>query len=694
MTLIIVESPTKARTFNRILKIENKTDYFVYATLGHFRDLPSASMSIDLKHDFKPEYEIMSAKQKMVTELMRLAEQHDEIILATDADREGESISYHAAYILGFIDEKWPDIKVIERKSPSGRKTLKRIVFHEITARALNEALEHNDELRLDLVKAQQARRVLDRIVGYELSPLLWKKLSKNWLSAGRVQTVALRLVVEREKEVLGFNLEKFSVLGGTFLVDKTELVAKLISQNGVSFEEKKTLKLFSGDYTYTKGLITKDKAAEIEKDVKEDTYSVKDVTETEAVRYPPPPYTTSLLQQDAINRFGLSSKMVMRIAQDLYERGLITYHRTDSFNLSASYVFKAKDFIAETYGKEYALDKPRGYKTKSSSAQEAHEAIRPTKVERTPQQLAKDKKLNKSQLMIYELIFNRTLATQMKEAKVIAYKVTVAGKKGYEFLSEAQKIVFEGFLRVLAPEFVKKHAVGLSIKTNTPAELKNLTVEEKDSRPPYRYTEASLIKALEEHGIGRPSTYAPIMSLILEKGYIDKEGRYLKPTSLGTAISDYLSTAFSKLFNIDFTAKLEKELDEIAEGKLKLLDVLNGFYKPFNEDLVAQGKDDTKIEVKDEVNEPCPTCGSPLQIRHSKFGKFYACSAYPKCKFTRSFLKLVLGKKCPKDGGDVVVRYSKAKRKFYGCSNYPKCDYVEFGWSKLVTDQTKTAKQ
>jgi DNA topoisomerase I len=681
MTLIIVESPTKARTFNRILKTENKTDYFVFATLGHFRDLPSASMSIDLEHDLKPEYEIMGAKQKMVTELKRLASEHDEIILATDADREGESISYHAAYILGFIEEKWPEINV-----KKGKKTLKRIVFHEITSKALNEALEHNDELRLNLVKAQQARRVLDRIVGYELSPLLWKKLSKNWLSAGRVQTVALRLVVEREKEVLAFNLEKFSVLGGTFLVDKTELVAKLISQNGSSFEEKKTLKLFSGEYTYTKGLITKEKAVEIEREVKGDSYTVKDVTETEAVRYPPPPYTTSLLQQDAINRFGLSSKMVMRIAQDLYERGLITYHRTDSFNLSSSYVFRAKDFIAETYGKEYALEKPRGYKTKSSSAQEAHEAIRPTKVERTPAQLAKDKKLNKSQQMIYELIYNRALATQMKEAKAIVYKVTVAGTKGYEFLSESQKIVFDGFLKVLAPEFVKKHTEGLAIKVNEKADLKKLFVEEKESRPPYRYTEASLIKALEEHGIGRPSTYAPIMSLIIEKGYIDKEGRYLKPTSLGTAISDYLSTAFSKLFNIDFTAKLEQELDDIAEGKLKLLDVLNGFYKPFKDDLAAQGKDDTKIEVKDEVNEPCPTCGSPLQIRHSRFGKFYACSAYPKCKFTRSFLKTVQGKKCPKDGGNVVVRYSKAKRKFYGCSNYPNCDYVEFGWSKLVS--------
>ena len=285
----------------------------------------------------------MPAKQKMVTELKRLAEEHDEIILATDADREGESISYHAAYILGFIDESWPEVKVT-----TGKKKLKRIVFHEITSKALNEALEHDDELRLDLVKAQQARRVLDRIVGYELSPLLWKKLSKNWLSAGRVQTVALRLVVEREKEVLGFNLEKFSVLGGTFLVDKTELVAKLVSQNGTSFEEKKTLKLFSGDYTYTKGLITKDRAAEIEKEVKEDTYIVGRCCRNRCGCYPPPPHTTSLLQQDAINRFGLSSKMVMRIAQRSYERGLITYTER-TFNLSASYVFKAKDFIAET---------------------------------------------------------------------------------------------------------------------------------------------------------------------------------------------------------------------------------------------------------------------------------------------------------------------------------------------------------
>ncbi|MGB5034290.1 MAG: type I DNA topoisomerase [Microgenomates group bacterium] len=703
MTLIIVESPTKARTFNRILKIENKTDYFVFATLGHFRDLPSATMSIDLSHDFKPSYEIMSSKQKVVAELKRLATEHDEIILATDADREGESISYHAAYILGFINESWPDIEVKSPKGgsrpkgdgplgqPSGRKTLKRIVFHEITAKALNEALTHDEELRLDLVKAQQARRVIDRIVGYELSPLLWKKLSKNWLSAGRVQTVALRLVVEREKEVLGFNLEKFSVLGGTFQILKDELVAKLVSKNGESFEEKKTLKLFSGEYTYTKGLISKEKAVEIENDLKEDSYKVSDVNESETVRYPPPPYTTSQLQQDAINRYGLSSKMVMRIAQDLYERGLITYHRTDSFNLSASYVFKAKDFITENYGKEYALEKPRGYKTKSSSAQEAHEAIRPTKVDRTPQLLAKDKKLNRSQLMIYELIFNRALATQMKEASLISYKVTVKGTKGYEFLTEAQKIVFDGFLRVQAPEFVKKHTEGISIKVDSPAELKNLTIEEKESKAPYRYSEASLIKALEEHGIGRPSTYAPIMSLIIEKGYVDKDGRYLKPTSLGTAISDYLSKAFGKLFNIDFTAKLEQELDDIAEGKLKMLEVLKGFYTPFNEDLKEQQKDDTKVELKEEVTEPCPTCGSPLQIRFSKFGKFYACTAYPKCKFTKSFLKLVSGKKCPKDGGDVVVRYSKAKRKFYGCSNYPKCDYVEFGWSKLVkSDENK----
>lgn len=680
MPLIVVESPTKARTFNRILKAENKTDYFVFATLGHFRDLPKESLSIDLEHDFKPKYEIMSNKSKVVTELKKLAKEHDEIILATDPDREGESISYHVAYILDFLNEDWPEITPEKSK-----KTVRRIIFHEITPKALKEALEHTDELRLNLVKAQQARRILDRIVGYKLSPLLWKKLSKNWLSAGRVQTVALRFVVEREKEVLAFPKDQFAVVSGLFNAESQELSAKLIKIGDESIEEKKTLKLFSGEYTYTRGLRSAEQMEQLRGEMTSDQYSVTDVSESDAVRYPPPPFTTSLLQQDAINRYGLSSKIVMRIAQDLYERGLITYHRTDSFNLSASYVFRAKDFIAETYGKEYALEKPRGYKTKSASAQEAHEAIRPTRIENTPTVVAKEKKLNKNQQMIYELIYNRALATQMKEASLIQYKLTLTGSKGYVFESEAQKVVFDGFLRVLSPEFSKKHTEGLTIKTGSTASLKELTIESKESRPPYRYSEASLIKTLEENGIGRPSTYAPIISLLIEKAYVDKDGRYLKPTSLGTAISDYLSSAFETLFSIDFTAKLEQNLDDIAEGSEKLLDVLKGFYTPFAEILGKQEQNTETIEVKEEDAEPCPKCGKPLQIRFSRFGKFYACSGYPDCKFTKPFLYVVKDRKCPKCGGNVVVRYSKAKRKFYGCSNYPKCDYVEFGWNKLV---------
>ncbi len=680
MPLIVVESPTKARTFNRILKAENKTDYFVFATLGHFRDLPKESLSIDLEHDFKPKYEIMSNKSKVVTELKKLAKEHDEIILATDPDREGESISYHVAYILDFLNEDWPEITPEKSK-----KKVRRIIFHEITPKALKEALEHTDELRLDLVKAQQARRILDRIVGYKLSPLLWKKLSKNWLSAGRVQTVALRFVVEREKEVLAFPKDQFAVVSGLFNADSHELTAKLVRINETPTEEKKTIKLFSGEYTYTKGLKSADEMEKLRTEMTDDHYTVTDVSESDAVRYPPPPFTTSLLQQDAINRYGLSSKIVMRIAQDLYERGLITYHRTDSFNLSASYVFRAKDYIAETYGKEYALEKPRGYKTKSASAQEAHEAIRPTRIENTPTVVAKEKKLNKNQQMIYELIYNRALATQMKEASLIQYKLTLTGSKGYVFESEAQKVVFDGFLRVLSPEFSKKHAEGLTVQKGSAAELKELNVESKEARPPYRYSEASLIKTLEENGIGRPSTYAPIISLLVEKAYVDKDGRYLKPTSLGTAISDYLSSAFETLFSIDFTAKLEQSLDDIAEGTQKLLDVLRGFYTPFAEILTKQEQNTEKIEVKEEDAVPCPNCGKPLQIRFSKFGKFYACSGYPDCKFTKPFLYVVKDRKCPKCGGNVVVRYSKAKRKFYGCSNYPKCDYVEFGWNKLV---------
>ena len=406
MSLIIVESPTKARTFNRILK---GNDYFVYATMGHLRDLPKKRIAIDYLKNFKPDYEIIETKQKIVSELKKLAEQNKEIILATDLDREGEAIAYHTAYILGFISEKWPNATI------KNGQNLKRIVFHEITTRALKEALDNPGVLRLELVAAQQARRILDRIVGYELSPLLWKKIGKNWLSAGRVQTVALRLIVEREKEIRKFSLENYFQIYGNFSSDEDSLKAKLISKDNVPYEQKFTLKLFAGDYQYVKTTIKSEDIDKLKSNLQTDTYSVIDLKENIITRYPPPPHTTSLLSQDAFYRYSYSSKMTMRLSQDLYERGLITYHRTDSFNLASQFVFAAKDYIVKNLGREYALEKPRGFKTKSKMAQEAHEAIRPTKLDPQAAEKNDDKKITINHKRLYGLIFNRAVATQMK---------------------------------------------------------------------------------------------------------------------------------------------------------------------------------------------------------------------------------------------------------------------------------------
>lgn len=663
MSLIIVESPTKARTFNRILR---GRDFFVFATMGHIRDLPTNKMAIDFKHDFKPDYKIIKGKQKIVDQLKKLSSQNKEIILATDPDREGESISYHAAYILGFINEKWPDFSYKDGN-------LKRIVFHEITSAALDEALSNPQSLRMDLIKAQQARRILDRIVGYELSPLLWKKIGKNWLSAGRVQTVALRLIVEREKEIKKFKQEEYYQIYG-FFINGESIKAKLIKKDDHVYEQIFRLYLFDGEYQYIKTDINKDNLSGIENDLKQDNYYISSIKETVINRYPPPPYTTSLLQQDGFNRYGFSSKMTMKLAQDLYERGLITYHRTDSFNLSSSFVFKAKDYIENTYGKEYSLEKPRGYRTKSRLAQEAHEAIRPTKL--NPAFTLADKKITQNHKRLYQLIFNRAVATQMKEAAIKQIKINILGNKGYLFEADTQKVMFDGFLKILNPEFVNRNQKDISLKENVKVKLDNLETKPSLTTPPSRYNEASLIKSLEEKGIGRPSTYAPIITLIQIKNYVEKESRYFLPTKLGEAISDYLSTAFPEIFDINFTADMEKGLDEIASGEKELLSILNNFYQPFNKVLQEKKDDKTVINVEEEVAEKCPNCAGNMVIRYSRYGKFLACSNYPKCKTTKPFLNFVRGRNCPKCNSRIVVKYSKSKKRFYGCENYPKCDF------------------
>lgn len=664
MPLIIVESPTKARTFNRILK---GGEYYVFATMGHIRDLPSNKIAIDYKDNFKPKYIVVKKKENVVNELLDLAKKNKEIILATDPDREGESISYHVAFILGYIEEKWPEFLL-------KKNNLKRIVFHEITPTALQEALEKPESLRLNLVKAQQARRLLDRIVGYELSPLLWKKMGKNWLSAGRVQTVALRLMVEREKEINNFKKEDYFQMFGNFH-NQTAIKAKLTSKDDVPYEQKFTIKLFAGDYQYSKTTIDVKIVEPLKADIEADSYNISDIKETVSNRYPPPPFTTSLLQQEAFGRFGFSSKMTMRIAQDLYEQGLITYHRTDSFNLASQFVFEAKKFIEKSYGPQYSLEKPRGYKTRSKMAQEAHEAIRPTQLTsvETDETL---KTMTQNHKKLYKLIFDRAVATQMKEASIKSIKVKIRGARGYLFEADLQKVLFDGFLRVLNPSYSSENQGTVNFKIGETVKLQALEVVANQTKPPPRYNEASLIKTLEEKGIGRPSTYAPIISLILDKNYIEKIERNLIPTKLGEAISDYLSSAFPDIFELNFTASMEEKLDKIAEGEGNLVELLSQFNSPFQKQLQKKKDEKRVIDVEEKFDEKCPECRSQLVVRYSRFGKFIACSGFPKCKFTKPFLQYVANKFCPKDKGRIVVRFTKSRKKFFGCENYPNCDF------------------
>jgi len=667
MSLIIVESPTKARTFNRLLKGQNEK-HFVFATMGHIRDLPSKSLAIDYEKNFQPKYEVIKNKDKIVSQLRKLAKENDEIILATDPDREGESIAYHIAYLLGFYQEKWPNFLNKDKE-----KKLKRIVFHEITKKALEEALNSPSSVRLPLVKAQIARRLLDRIVGYELSPLLWKKIGKNWLSAGRVQTIALRLIVEREKEIENFLMEEFYRIKGLFEIKKNNIEAKLMTFHHQPIEKKETLNLFAGPYQFSKTVIDKKNVDAVVNELKNDSYKVLEIKEEVVNRYPPPPFITSTLQQEAFYRFGFSSKMTMKLAQDLFEQGYITYHRTDSFNLSTNFVFRAKDYIEKTFGKEYALEKPRGYRNKSKLAQEAHEAIRPTRLE----EIDKKAGLTINHLKLYRLIFDRAVATQMKEAKIKTIKITIGSDLGNNFLSESQEVIFDGFLKLLPPDFSKKNFSPKDININEKANLNKIEPILSTTQPPPRYNEASLIKILEEKGIGRPSTYATILATIQNRYYVEKENRYFKPTKLGQAIVDYLSKAFVNIFQIDFTAQMEDKLDEITQEKVDLVKLLSDFYSPFSLSLKTEKEKKEVIDVEEEIKENCPQCGAPLTIRYSRFGKFLACSRYPDCKFTKSFHQKITGKKCPKCGGDIVVKFSKKKKRFYSCANWPKCDYV-----------------
>jgi len=685
MKLIIVESPTKAKTFNSFLKGK---DYHVEATLGHIRDLPENKIAIDTKENYKPEYVISDKRKKTVSNLKSLAKAADEIILATDSDREGEAISYHIAFLLGFIKEKWPKSEIVNTKK------MQRIVFHEITETAFDEALKNPQLLNLDLVNSQQCRRILDRLVGYTLSPLLWKKVGKGWLSAGRVQTVALRFIVEREKEIEAFSKQPFYRVVGFFSEDyakNTPIETKLVSKGPEKYEIKTKITLFDGDYTYTKTTITEDNKQELHDNISKDTYTVADVVESISKRNPGAPFTTSTLQQEASRKFGFSSKLTMRMAQILYEKGCITYHRTDSISLSTKFITEAKDYITKTYGSNYVVDSARVYKGKSKvAAQEAHEAIRPTAAIEAEKLQKED--LSSSHLKLYSLIFSRALATQMKEAEIKTVKIIIKGSQEYTFETQYESVEFDGFMRAYPAKEEKQKKMYIPQKGSA-INLASVDFVSQETQPPPRYNEASLIKTLEEAGIGRPSTFAPTISTIQDRNYAEKkEGRFF-PTLLGRTICDYLSRAFAKFFALDFTAKMEDDLDTIANGKKDIVEFLDSYYKPFNEILQVEKKSTEHINVQETTEEICPTCGKNLVFRYSKYGKFYACSGYPTCKYTKPFFETI-DTPCPKCAGKIIVKFTKTKKKFYGCSNYPKCDFAAWKLHQIPKAESKPEVQ
>jgi len=666
MDLIIVESPTKARTLSRFLKGK----YTVEATMGHVRDLPKAELGVDVEANFLPRYVIPRDKAKRVSELKEIAAKADSVILATDPDREGEAIAWHVAAILSDSGKKK------EKKSPV---SFQRIAFHEITESAIKEALEHAREIDLKLVDAQQARRVLDRLVGYKLSPLLWKKLSKRWLSAGRVQSVAVRLIVEREREIEKFKSQEFWTIEGQFKANNQTVVAQLSSLNDVKYERSLVFDLFDGKYTTTNTtIVTHDAAGLIINDLKA-PFTVSAVDKKEIKRNPSAPYTTSTLQQDAGRKLYYSSKKTMQLAQKLYEEGFITYHRTDSVNLAEKFQQEAREYIVKSYGAQYVPDTARKFQTKSKVAQEAHEAIRPTDATLTVEKLDGHSELNRDHHRLYELIWKRALASQAKEAVFDSTTVNIKSSNAYLFVMQGSVIKFDGFLAIMGRDtdevVIPNVAVGDVLALSTAVPSQHFT------SPPPRYTEASLVKTLEEKDIGRPSTYAPIISTIQDRQYVVREEKKLVPTELGKNVTDFLVQYFPEILDLPFTAKLENDLDAIANGEKEWEPVIAEFYVPFARDLETTYDTAEKVAVPvEELGEACPTCGHPLVIRVGRYGKFVACSTFPACKYTRQFAEKI-DIKCPRCGGDMVVKKSRKGKTFYGCGNYPTCNFA--AWKK-----------
>ncbi len=714
MKLLIVESPTKAKTISRFL---NKT-YKIESSFGHVMDLPKNKLGVDLKNNFQPEYIVPEKAKKQVLKLKKLASKSDTIILATDEDREGEAISWHL-------------IKALKLK----KQKIERIAFHEITKTAIQKALKSPRKLDMGLVNAQQARRVLDRLVGYKLSPLLWAKIRRG-LSAGRVQSVAVRLIAEREKEINKFKEQEYWEIGA-----KLEKDSQVFEVNLWKKDDKIYKKL---------DVSNKKQAQEIETDLKKSQPVIKKINKKEISKNPPPPFITSTLQQTASNVLGFSTKQTMMIAQKLYEgvalegkksTGLITYMRTDSLNLSSLATSEAKKTIDKLYGSEYSLEKPRFYKTKSKGAQEAHEAIRPTFPSKDPKSIKQY--LDPKQYRLYSLIWRRMIASQMAAAK-IASTVMEIEADNYTLKTNGSIVKFDGYMKLTGQK--NEDNILPELKEKDTLQLNKVLTEQKFTQPPSRYTEASLVKVLEKNGIGRPSTYAPTISTIQTRGYVEKdENKKLLPTEIGLLVNKLLVKHFSRIVDYQFTADVENDLDEIAENNKKWPKVIEEFYKPFINNLKMKTKEIKKEDFQKDLGRKCPNCGNNLIEKFGKFGKFIACSNYPECKYTEKTaedkaveenivkqaggkngkiicekcgsemnvkngpygpflgcsnypkcknIKKVenkIGVKCPKCGQDIIEKKSKKGKLFYGCSGYPKCDFVS--WNKPTGEKCPKCK-
>ena len=657
--LVIVESPAKAKTIKKYLG----GNYEVIASMGHVRDLPKARLSVDIKKKFAPKYEIIKGKEKLVEELKDLAEKSDKIYLATDPDREGEAISWHLAYILGLpLDDN------------------NRVEFNEITKNGVTNGMAHPRSINIDLVNAQQARRILDRLVGYKLSPFISQKIRRG-LSAGRVQSVAVRIIVDREEEIRKFKPEEYWTIDAKFI-------------------PKGSRKSFSASlYSDANGKIkieNQEQAEKIEQDLADAEYMITKVKHGTRRKTPAPPFITSTLQQEASRKLGFQSRRTMKVAQELYEgvdiegmgaTGLITYMRTDSLRISYIAKEEAAQYILSRFGEKFLPAKPRVFKTKSN-AQDGHEAIRPSMPSLAPEDVKAS--LTSDQFKLYNLIWNRFMASQMSDCIQKTTQAEISAKE-YIFKASGYYVDFEGFttLYVESKDTEEEKSTQLPpLEKDMPVKCKELKKNQHFTQPPARYTEASLIKALEEYGIGRPSTYAATITTITSREYVKREAKTLYPTELGEVMTNLLKERFPKIVNYKFTAQMEENLDEVEHGQEEWVELLDEFYSDFDKTLkkAKEEMEGVKLQLKeDQTDIICDKCGRQMVVKVGRYGKFIACPGYPECKNVLKFVEKT-GVKCPKCNGDVIVKHTKKKRVFYGCSNYPDCDFVS--WNEPVNER------